>query len=137
LKIELQILETRGADDFDAAFQVATTVSATAVFLLPAPIIYTSRSRIAELALQSRLPTLFFSNDGVKVGGLASYGPSLVASYRRAAYYVDRILKGAKPSDLPVEQPTKFDLAINLKTAHALGLAVAPTLLARADEVIE
>ncbi len=137
LKIELQILETRGANDFDAAFQAATRESATAVFLLPAPIIYTSRSRIAELALQSRLPTLFFSSDGVKVGGLASYGPSLVASYRRAAYYVDRILKGAKPSDLPVEQPTKFDLAINLKTAHALGLAVAPTLLARADELIE
>ena len=96
-----------------------------------------SAGRIAELALQNRLPTLFFSNDGVKAGGLASYGPSLIASYRRAAHYVDRILKGAKPNDLPIEQPTKFDLAINFKTARAIGLTVPPTLLMRASEVIE
>jgi putative ABC transport system substrate-binding protein len=92
---------------------------------------------IAELALQSRLPTLFPSGDAVEAGGLLSYGPSLIAIYRRTAYYVDRILKGAKPADLPVELPTKFELAINLKTAKTLGLTVPPTLLAIADEVIE
>ncbi|MBV9560690.1 MAG: ABC transporter substrate-binding protein [Bradyrhizobium sp.] len=135
--VELQILETSEPADFDKAFEAATRESASAVLLLPAPIMNSSADRIAKLALQSGLPTLFFSNDGVKVGGLASYGPNLVATYRRVAYYVDRILKGAKPSDLPVEQPTKFDLAINLKTARAIGLTVAPTLVVRADEVIE
>jgi putative ABC transport system substrate-binding protein len=94
-------------------------------------------ARIADLAMQRRMPTLFFSEDSVKAGGLVSYGASLTGMYRRAAYFVDRILKGARPADLPVEQPTKFELAINLKTAKALGLTMPPTLLARADEVIE
>ena len=137
LMVELQILETREAADFDSAFQAAARESTNAVLLLPAPIMNSSAGRIAELALQNRLPTLFFSNDGVKAGGLASYGPSLIASYRRAAHYVDRILKGAKPNDQPIEQPTKFDLAINFKTARAIGLTVPPTLLMRASEVIE
>src|SRR5262249_51361281 len=94
LMVELQILETREAADFDSAVQAAAREAANALLLLPAPIMNSSAGRIAELALQRRLPTLFFSNDGVKAGGLASYGPSLIASYRRAAYYVDRILKG-------------------------------------------
>jgi putative ABC transport system substrate-binding protein len=93
--------------------------------------------RIVDLALKYRLPTMYFASDLPKAGGLVSYGVNVVALFRRVAYYVDRILKGAKPADLPVEQPTKFELVINLKTAKALGLTVPPTLLARADEVIE
>jgi putative ABC transport system substrate-binding protein len=87
--------------------------------------------------MQRRLPTLFYSDDAVKAGALLSYGAKLIAIFQRAAYYVDRVLKGAKPADLPVEQPTKFELAINLKTAKVLGLTIPPTLLAIADEVIE
>jgi putative ABC transport system substrate-binding protein len=94
-------------------------------------------ARIADLALQHRMPTLSFSDHDVKAGALISYGASIVAAYRRGAYFVDRILKGANPAELPVEQPTKFDLVINLKTAKALGLTVPPLLLARADEIIE
>ena len=137
LAVNLIVLETRDPADIDGAFLAATREAASAVILLPAPITNSSAPRIAELALQSKLPTLFFSDEGIKAGGLASYGPNLVGSYRRAAHFVDRILKGAKPGDLPVEQPTKFDLAINLNTAKAIGLIVPPTLLARADEVIE
>jgi putative ABC transport system substrate-binding protein len=137
LAVELQVLETRDIADFDGAFQAAIKASAAAAILLPAPLMSRNASRIAELALQSQLPTLFSSSDAVQAGGLISYGPNLIAIYRRAAYYVDRILKGAKPADLPVEQPTKFELAINLKTAKALGVVVPPTLLATADEVIE
>jgi putative ABC transport system substrate-binding protein len=137
MSVDLQILETREVADFDGAFQAAVKASAVAVILLPAPVMSRNATRIAELALQSRLPTLFPSGDAVEAGGLLSYGPNLLAIYRRAAYYVDRILKGAKPADLPVEQPTKFELAVNLKTAKALGLDVPPQLLALADEVIE
>jgi putative ABC transport system substrate-binding protein len=137
MSVELQILETREVADFDGAFQAAAKASAAAVILLPAPVMSRNATRIAELALQSRLPTLFPSGDAVEAGGLLSYGPNLLAIYRRAAYYVDRILKGAKPADLPVEQPTKFELAVNLNTAKALGLDVPPQLLALADEVIE
>ena len=93
--------------------------------------------RIAELALKNRLPTIYFSDDLPKAGGLVSYGVSLPAIYRRLAYYVDRILKGANPGDLPIEQPNKFDLVINLKTAKALGLTISQLLLLRADEVIQ
>jgi putative ABC transport system substrate-binding protein len=93
--------------------------------------------RIASLAVQYRLPSLFYAGEAVKAGGLISYGASLIDLTRRAAYFVDRILKGANPADLPVEQPTKFELVINLKTAKALDLTVPPTLLDRADRVIE
>jgi len=137
LAVKLQILETRDADAFDGAFQAATREDAAAVILLPAPLMSRNAGRIATLAMQSRLPTLFYSDDSAKAGGLISYGPSLAAMHRRAAYFVDRILKGANPADLPVEQPTKFDLVINLTTAKALGLTIPPNLLVLADEVIE
>jgi putative tryptophan/tyrosine transport system substrate-binding protein len=137
LKLDLQILETRDVDAFDGAFAAARNEGAAAGILLPAPLMSRNAGRIADLAVQRRLPTLFFSEDSVKAGGLISYGANLIAMNRRAAYFVDRILKGAHPADLPVEQPTVFELAINLKTAKALGLEVPPSLLARADEVIE
>jgi putative ABC transport system substrate-binding protein len=137
LTIKLQILEIRDVDAFDDAFRAAGSENAAAVILLPAPLMSRNAGLAARLAMQRRLPTLFSSDDAVRNGVLISYGPSLTAIYRRAAYFVDRILKGANPGDLPVEQPTKFELAINLKTAKARGLEVPPTLLARADEVIE
>ena len=137
LAVKLQILETRDIDAFAGAFQAATRAGAAAVVLLPAPVMSRNAGRIASLAMRSRLPTLFYSDDSVKAGGLISYGPSLIATYRRAAYYVDRILKGANPADLPVEQPTKFDLVINLTTAKAIGLTIPESFLTLADEVIE
>jgi putative ABC transport system substrate-binding protein len=135
--LKLQVLETRRADDFEATFQAAAKEDARAVILLPAPAIDANMKRIADLALRHRLPTMYFSDSLPKAGGLASYGVSLVAIYRRAANYVDRILKGTKPADLPVEQPAKFELVINLQTAKQLGLTIPPTLLALADRVIE
>ena len=101
------------------------------------PLMFTHRVRINTLALSARLPTIYIFRENVEAGGLLSYGANLPDLYRRAAAYVDKILRGAKPADLPVEQPTKFDLVINLTTAKALSITVPPTLLARADEVIE
>jgi putative ABC transport system substrate-binding protein len=105
--------------------------------ILADPIFMDLRQSIAEFAIQNRLPTVFARRENVEAGGLISYGPSLRAQWLQIGNFIDKILKGAKPSDLPVEQPTKFELVINLKTAKALGLEVPPTLLARADEVIE
>ena len=137
LALALQILETRNADAIDAAVVAASNARAEAVVLLPTPLFDGRAEQIAHLAIQKRLPTLYFSKEAVKVGILMSYGPDIVASIRRQAYFVDRILKGAKPGDLPVEEPTKFELALNLNTAKTLGLAIPPVLLALADEVIE
>ena len=107
------------------------------MLILEDPLIYTMRGKITGLAAQSRLPSMWVYRDSVEVGGLMSYGPDRRQIYRRAAEFVDKILKGTKPAELPVEQPTKFELVINIKTANALGLMVPPTLLALAEEVIE
>ena len=98
---------------------------------------YLNRTAIARLTLTNRLPTMFQNREFVEAGGLASYAPSTIENYRRAAFFVDRILKGARPRDFPVEQPTKFELLINLKTARTLGLTIPPSVLVRADQVIE
>jgi putative tryptophan/tyrosine transport system substrate-binding protein len=139
LSLKLQVLETRRADDFEAAFQAATKEEARAVILLPAPALNVdpTMKRIADLALSHGLPTMHITDSLPKAGGLVSYGVSLVAIYRRAAHHVDRILKGTHPADLPVEQPAKFALVINLKTAKSLGLTIPEALLATADEVIQ
>ena len=136
LGLEVTTLEIRGAEDISPALE-ALKSRADALYICPDPLTNTHRVRINTLALSTRLPTISGVREQVEAGGLMSYGPNFPDLFRRAAEYVDKILRGAKPADLPVEQPTKFDLAINLKTAKALGLEVPPTLLARADEVIE
>jgi putative tryptophan/tyrosine transport system substrate-binding protein len=123
--------------DFENAFGVAMRSRAEAIFVLESASIFRGRTQIAQLALKNRIPTSFAFREYVEVGGLASYGVNFSTMYRRAAEYADRILRGAKPVDLPVEQSTKFELVINLKTARVLGLELSPTLLALADEVIE
>jgi putative ABC transport system substrate-binding protein len=137
LVLTLQILETRDADAIDGAVLAAANERAQALLLMPTPLYDGRAEHIAGLAMGKRLPTLHFSKEAVKLGILMSYGPDLVATIRRQAYFVDRILKGAKPADLPVEQPTRFELTVNLKTARALGLTIPATLLATTDEVIE
>ena len=137
LQVDLQRIEVSGSDDIGHAFQAAVKGRAGAVLVLPGPEFFRIRARIAELGLKHRLPTLSSEDDFAKAGGLVQYGPSIRENWRHAAMYVDKILKGAKPADLPVEQPTKFELVINLKAARALGLDIPPTLLALADEVIE
>jgi putative ABC transport system substrate-binding protein len=135
--MELDSLEVRSGDLFDAAFARALNADDSAVMVMPAAEVVVHRKQISDLALANRLPSIFFLPEFVQSGGLMSYGPDRSDLFRRAAAYVDKILKGASPSDLPVEQPTKFQLVINLKTARALGLVVPPTLITRADEVIE
>jgi putative ABC transport system substrate-binding protein len=135
--IRLHVLEVRTADQISESFDNARKTAAAGMLILEDPLIYSVRAQIASLAASSRLPTIFVYKDSVEAGGLMSYGPERRHLYRRAAEYVDKILKGSKPSDLPVEQPTKFELVINLKTAKALGLDVPSALLASADEVIE
>ena len=121
----------------DGAFVTMIREHADAVIQLPSPMLYGEHKRIVELAAKNRLPAMYAAREFVEEGGLMSYGASQPDLFRRAATYVDKILKGANPADLPVEQPTKLELAINLKTAKALGLNVPATLLAQADEVIE
>ena len=137
LGVQLQVLEVRDARDFERAFDAATRGGAGAVLTLDDPLPYTYRTRIAELAAKSRLPTVSGLTGFAEAGGLMVYGPNVPDLWRRAATYVDKILKGAKPADLPVEQPTKFELVINLKTAKALGLKIPQSVLVRADEVIQ
>jgi putative ABC transport system substrate-binding protein len=136
-KVELAPFEVRGPDDLDSAFQALARENAEALIVLGDTMFFSYRQRIAALAVAAKLPTIFGFRDHVDAGGLISYGVNIGANHRRAAAYVVEILKGAKPSNLPVEFPTKLELIINLKTAKALGLNIPPTLLARADEVIE
>jgi putative ABC transport system substrate-binding protein len=136
LGLEVAISEVRRVEDIASAFD-ALKGRADALYVCADPLMYTHRIRINTLALSVRLPTMHGIREYVEAGGLMSYGANIADLFRRNAEYVDKILRGAKPSDIPVEQPTKFDLVINLTTARALGLTVPPTLLARADEVIE
>ena len=137
LGLALSIVSTATVEDLDAAFASMARENVGGVFVMPAPVTVSFRARLAELALKRRLPTIFGNKENVVAGGLMSYGVDRNDLTRRAALYIDKILKGAKPADLPVEQPTKFELVINLKTARALGLEINPQLLAIADEVIE
>jgi putative ABC transport system substrate-binding protein len=136
LAVRLQFLEARGPDDFDKAFSEMTRGRADALTVLTSIMLFDERRRLVDLAAKKRLPAVYPWREGVDAGGLMAYGANLPDLYRRAATYVDRILKGTKPGDLPVEQPTKFELVINLKTAKALGLTIPQSLLQRTDEVI-
>jgi putative tryptophan/tyrosine transport system substrate-binding protein len=137
LKIEVQSLEVRTPDDVNSALEAAVQEKANALITVEDPLTQNYRKQIADFAAKNRLPTMSGLREYVDDGGLLSYGPSLADLYRRAAGYVDKILKGAKPSELPVEQPTKFELVVNMKTAKALGLTIPPDMLAIADAVIE
>ena len=135
--MQLQLLEARGPNEFDGAFAAMAKERVGALLVVADSMFLLHRTRLADLAAKSRLPAAYGTRESVEAGGLMSYGASLSDLYRRAATYVNKILKGAKPGDLPVEQPTKFELVINLKTAKALGLTISPSLLQRADQVIE
>jgi putative tryptophan/tyrosine transport system substrate-binding protein len=137
LGVQLQLLEARGPDEFDGAFAAMAKERVGALLVLADIIFNNSQTRLVDFATRNRLPAIYGVRESVEAGGLMSYGPSFLDFYRRSAAYVDKILKGGKPADLPVEQPTKFELVINLQTAKTLGLTIPPTLLSRADEVIE
>jgi ABC-type uncharacterized transport system substrate-binding protein len=137
LEVRPQFVEARGPDDLDRALSDMTRARAGALTVLPSAMFVSERRRLVDLAAKNRLPAVYGSREFVDAGGLMSYGPNIADLNRRAATYVDKILKGAKPADLPVERPTKFEVVINLKTARALGLTIPPSLLQRADQVIE
>jgi putative tryptophan/tyrosine transport system substrate-binding protein len=137
LGLAIRAFEVGGANDLPGAFAAMTDWHADGLVTLTDGMLFSNRDRVVELALKNKLPAVYPEAEFVVAGGLASYGPSLPDLFRRAASYVDKILKGAKPGDLPIEQPTKFELAINLKTAQALGLAISREFQLRADEVIE
>lgn len=136
LKLPLQLLKVRSPDDFESAFAAAVNRQADALIVLPSTMLFSHPRRLAELALKSRLPTISADMKYAEAGGLIAYGPSFAHLYRRAATYVDKILKGAKPADLPVEQPMKFEFVINLKTAEKIGVTIPPNVLVRANKVI-
>jgi putative ABC transport system substrate-binding protein len=137
LGVQLLMTPVRGIEDFDLAFSTMMREQADGFLVPPSPLTNSQPIALAELGLRYRLPGMFGNKDNVRAGGLMSYGADFNYMYRHAAVYIDKILKGEKPSDLPVEQASKYDLVLNLKTAKALGLDLPPTLLARADEVIE
>lgn len=137
LGVSLQLFEMKSAADLDAALTAVANSNANAIHAFPDGVTAASRVRIAEFALSHHLPSVFGWKAYVEGGGLMSYGPDLEDSWHQIAGFADKILKGSKPANLPVEQPTRFEFVVNLKTAHALGLALTPTLLGRADEVIE
>jgi putative ABC transport system substrate-binding protein len=137
LRVELRMVAARTLDDFEGAFSTMTRGSVDAFLVVASPLFVAQQALLARLALRHRLPGMFPFRENVEAGGLMSYGADRDDLYRRAAAYIDKILKGVKPADLPVEQASKYQLVINLRTAKELGLEVPPTLLARADEVIE
>lgn len=135
--VEFQVFDAMGPDDFDTAFEAMVKAQEGALLVFPSPMFYGTYRRLVDLAASHQLPTMYVFKEAVQAGGLISYGADLPDLVRLAAKYVAKILKGAKPGDLPVEQPTKFELMINLKTANTVGLAVPPALLVSADRVIE
>ena len=137
LGLQLHSMEVRNANDFETAFKEATRAGSTAVFVTGSPFNNSYQKQIAELAIKNRLPSIYTRGDYVASGGLMSYGTDLAELYRRAAAMIDKILKETKPADIPVEQPTKFEFIINLKTAKQIGLTIPPNVLARADRVIK
>jgi len=137
LRLTIQPWEVRDADGFDRVFAAMGKERPDGLYVSPGPLTLANRRRIGDFALKSRLPSMYVRREFVDAGGLMSYGADLADSYRRVAYYVDRILKGAKPADLPVEQPTKFEFVINLKTAKQIGLTIPPEVLARANRLIK
>jgi len=137
MRLQLQSVEVSSVDDFERAFSALKTGGAQALIVAGSGLTSTNARQIASLAMKHRLPSMVSSRDRVDAGGLIAYGPNLAELWRRAATYVDKILKGAKPGDLPIEQPSKFELIINLKTARALGLTLPQSLVLRADEVIQ
>jgi ABC-type uncharacterized transport system substrate-binding protein len=137
LQVQLQLVEVRGAAEFDRAFLAMGRERADALIVLPSPMLFSERRHIVDLATKHRLPSIAMAREFAELGGLMAYGANLPDLFRRAATYVDKILQGAKPADLPVEQPIKFEFVINLKTAKALGLAVPLIMQMTADEVIE
>jgi putative ABC transport system substrate-binding protein len=137
LGVQLQPVALRDAGDLERAFAAMSRGRAGALLVLPSPVLFSARRRIAELGAAHRLPSIGSARQYAELGCLLSYGASIAALWRRGASYVDRILKGAKPGELPIEQPTSFELVVNLKTARQLGLSMPQTMLLRADEVIE
>ena len=137
LHMRLQHVEARGPEQFDSAFAAMARERADALLVNGTSTFLAHRVRLAELAVKNRLPTMYSFRESVEAGGLMAYAVNMAAFVERAAVYVDKILKGAKPADLPVEQPTRLELSVNLKTAKALGLRIPPALLVRADQVIE
>jgi putative ABC transport system substrate-binding protein len=137
LGLKLHASEARSPNELDTAFKAVADSRPSAFFTLPGGMFTAHLRRIVDFAAKRRLPGVFSSREFVEAGGLLSYAPSLAANWRRAAVFVDKILKGAKPGDLPIEQPTKFELVVNLKTAKALGLTIPQSLLVRADEIIQ
>ena len=135
--MQIQSLEVRSPNDIDRAFEAATKAQVGALVVAQQAPIISNQKRIVELAAKRRLPAIYSDTDWIDAGGLMSYGPSYTDLYRRAAIYVDKILKGTKPADLPVQQPVKYELMINLKTAKALGLTIPPVVLMRAERVVK
>jgi putative ABC transport system substrate-binding protein len=135
-KVKLQYLDVLDPKDIETAFQGATKGRAEAVLVLQSAVFFSQRTQIAELAIKSRLPAIYYTTEFVEAGGLMSYATSYTDLFRRAATYMDKILKGRTPSDLPVEQPMKFEFVVNLKAAKQIGLTIPPNVLVRADKVI-
>jgi putative ABC transport system substrate-binding protein len=137
LGVSVQSVEVRGRNEFEGAFAAIARERVDGVVVLPDPIFFTARKQVVELTTKYRLPAVYHAREFVEIGGLMSYGVNFAHQFRRSASYVDKILKGAKPGDLPVEQATRFELVVNLKTAKALGLTIPPSVLLRADHIIE